>query len=92
MTKADLVDAVAKSNKKLEVSKKDMNAIIDNIFAEIVKSIKKDKRFVYPDFGTFVVKSLKARKGRNPQTGKEIRIQASKTVRFRPAPHLKKNL
>ena len=92
MTKADLVDAVSKANKKLEISKKDTNAIIDSVFNEIAKAIKKDKRFLYPDFGTFTIRSRKARKGRNPRTGKEIRIAASKTVGFRPAGKLKKGL
>lgn len=92
MTKAEIVDAVAKANKDLEISKKDLNDLIDSVFAEIAKAIRKDKRFIYPDFGTFTLKPSKARKGRHPRTGKEIRIQASKTVKFRPAPALKKSL
>ena len=56
------------------------------------KSIKKDKRFSYPAFGTFTVRNRKARKGRNPQTGAEIKIKASRTVGFKPAPTLKSSL
>ena len=41
---------------------------------EVAKAIKKEKRFSYPGFGTFNVKSRKARKGRNPQTGEVINI------------------
>ena len=92
MTKAELVEAVVKANKKLELSKKDANEIVDSVFSEIAKAIRRDKRFLYPDFGTFVLKSRKARKGRNPQNGNEIRIPASKTVGFRPAGQLKKSL
>lgn len=92
MTKAELVEAVVKANKEMNLSKKDAHEIIDSVFNEITKAIRKDKRFLYPDFGTFVVKNRKARKGRNPQTGKEIRIAASKTVGFRPAAHLKNSI
>ncbi|MBT5633626.1 MAG: HU family DNA-binding protein, partial [Nitrospina sp.] len=56
------------------------------------KAIKKEKRFAYPSFGTFTVRSRKARKGRNPRTGEEIKIKASKTVGFKPAPTLKNSL
>ena len=56
------------------------------------KAIKKEKRFAYPSFGTFTVRTRKARKGRNPQTGEEIKIKASKTVGFKPAPTLKNSL
>ena len=60
--------------------------------ASIRKAIKKDKRFTYPGFGTFTVRNRKARKGRNPQTGEEIKINASMTVGFKPAPTLKNSL
>jgi DNA-binding protein HU-beta len=66
--------------------------MIDATFQAIAKTIKKEKRFAYPGFGTFTVRSRKARKGRNPQTGEEIKIKASKTVGFKPAPTLKSSL
>jgi DNA-binding protein HU-beta len=53
------------------------------------KLLKKNKRFSYPGFGTFYIRYRKARKGRNPQTGDEMQIQASKTVGFKAAPKLK---
>ncbi len=93
MTKAELIDRVAQGiSKSADVSKKATGEIIDLAVAEIAKAIKKDKRFSYPGFGTFNVKSRKARKGRNPQTGAVISIKASKTVSFKPAPELKKKL
>ena len=61
-------------------------------YVEQVNVLKKEKRFAYPSFGTFTVRSRKARKGRNPQTGEEIKIKASKTVGFKPAPTLKSSL
>lgn len=89
MTKAQLIDKVAKALKS-DLSKKQIGDVIDSGFEEMAKAIKKDKRFSYPGFGTFNVKKRKARKGRNPQTGETIKIQASKTVGFKPAPKLKK--
>ena len=92
MTKAQLIDNVAKRLKGADVSKKAIGQVCDLAFGEIAGAIKKEKRFSYPDFGTFNVKARKARKGRNPQTGAEIKIKATKTVSFKPAPTLKKKL
>jgi DNA-binding protein HU-beta len=89
MTKAELINAVAKS---ASVSKKAAGEAVDATFANITKGIKKDKRFQVPGFGTFSVRKRKARKGRNPQTGNVINIPASKTVGFKPAPSVKKGL
>ena len=92
MTKDELVTAVIKSCKGDELSKRLVSDIIDATFENVGKSIKKDKRFSYPSFGTFTVRNRKARMGRNPQTGAEIKIKASKTVGFKPAPTLKSSL
>lgn len=89
MTKGDLVDAVAKSAK---ISKRAAGEAVDATFEGIFRGIKKSKRFQVPGFGTFTVRSRKARIGRNPQTGAEIHIKASRTVGFKPAPVLKKGL
>jgi len=92
MTKDDLVTAVVKSCKGDDLSKRLVSDVIDATFDSIGKSIKKEKRFSYPAFGTFTVRNRKARKGRNPQTGEEIKIKASRTVGFKPAPTLKTSL
>ena len=92
MTKDELVSAVIKSCKGDDLTKRLVSDIIDATFDNIGKSIKKEKRFAYPSFGTFTVRNRKARKGRNPQTGDEIKIKASKTVGFKPAPTLKSSL
>jgi len=89
MTKAELVSDVAA---KTGLSKKDSEAALNEIVAGLKKAIKKDGRFVVPDFGTFTVKKRKARIGRNPATGATIKIGASKTVGFKPAPGFKKSL
>ncbi len=92
MTKDDLITTVIKSCKDDNLTKRLAGDLIDATFDAMGKAIKKDKRFAYPGFGTFTVRSRKARKGRNPQTGEEIKIKASKTVGFKPAPTLKTSL
>ncbi|MET0499909.1 MAG: HU family DNA-binding protein [Candidatus Binatia bacterium] len=89
MTKSDLIDAVAKSAK---ISKRTAGEAVDATFEGVSRAIKKGKRFQVPGFGTFTVRSRKARKGINPQTGAVISIKASRTVGFKPAPPLKKGL
>jgi DNA-binding protein HU-beta len=89
MTKDDLVNAVAKATK---LSKRAAGGAVNSTFENLARAIRKDKRFQVPGFGTFSVRSRKARKGRNPQTGDVISIKASRTVGFKPAPVLKKGL
>jgi DNA-binding protein HU-beta len=88
MTKADLIQSVA----AMGMTKKAAGEMVDALFATIGKTIKKDGRFSYPGFGTWTVRQRKARMGRNPQTGAEIKINASKTVGFKPAKELKADL
>ena len=93
MTKSELVMAVQKGcDCGCDISKKAIDSIINTTFANIAKAVKKDKRFSYPGFGTFTVRKRKARTGRNPQTGENLKIKASKTVGFKPAPTLKASL
>lgn len=89
MTKADLIEAVAKAT---QLNKREAGEAVDATFDGIARAIKKSKRFQVPGFGTFTVRSRKARKGRNPQTGATMTIKASRTVGFKPAPDLKKGL
>jgi len=92
VTKDELINSVIKSCKDPNLSKRLTGDVLDAVFENISKAIKKEKRFAYPGFGTFTVRNRKARKGRNPQTGEEIKIKASKTVGFKPAPTLKNSL
>lgn len=91
MTKAQLIDAIHKSYKG-DISKKLVGDVLDTLFATMKAALKKDKRFSFPKFGTWTVKNRKARAGRNPQTGAAIKIPASKTVGFKPAPDFKSKL
>ncbi|RMD85626.1 MAG: HU family DNA-binding protein [Candidatus Dadabacteria bacterium] len=89
MTKQDLIEAVAKAT---GLSKRGAANAVDATIASIAKGIKKDKRLSLSGFGTFTVRKRKGRIGRNPRTGEEIKIAASKTVGFKPAPALKSGL
>ncbi len=90
MTKAELIEAVAKAKSVPEgLSKKAIQAVIDMTFEEMKKTIKKEERFSFPGFGTFNKRKRSARTGRNPQTGEKIKIKAQTTVAFKPAQALK---
>ena len=78
MNKADLVNEVAKVVK----TKKEAQAAVDCVLATITNSLKKGDAVTLVGFGTFKVQERKARKGRNPQTGAEIFIEARKVPRF----------
>lgn len=91
MTKAELIEKLyAKYDG--EVTKKLAADMVEAVFENLSGAIRKDKRFSYPGFGTFVVRTRKARPGRNPQTGEAIKIKASKTVGFRAAKAFKDKL
>ncbi|HUT99809.1 MAG TPA: HU family DNA-binding protein [Myxococcota bacterium] len=91
MTKQELIDVIAENN-KWGLTKKATAEVVDAVFMGIRKAVKKGRRFSYPGFGTWNVRTRKARNGRNPQTGQTIRIKASKTVGFRPAKVFKSKL
>jgi len=65
---------------------------VDSVAETIKKALKKEGSFSLVGFGTYKVAKRAARKGRNPKTGAEISIKASKTVRFKPSAQLKGSL
>ena len=89
MTKAELVEAVAQQTR---LTKKSASEIIDVVFDNIGEAVKKDVRFSYPGFGTWSIRTRKARKIRNPQTNEIMKLKATKTIGFRPAKELKDTL
>ena len=89
MTKTQLIDRVAGAG---GLSKKDAEALVDAVFAAVGQAVREEKRFSYPGFGTFTLQERSARKGRNPRTGDDIQIKASRTVGFKPSPSLKDTL
>ncbi len=70
MNKGDLVNEVA----KVVSTKKEAQAAVDCVFSTIAKALKKKDTVTLIGFGTFKVAQRKARKGRNPGTGEEIKI------------------
>jgi DNA-binding protein HU-beta len=93
MTKAELLERISKSKAlPAEMTKKQVALIVDSVFDEITRALKREGKFAYPQFGTFEKKKRAARKGLNPQTGKVIRIPARNTVVFRPTAAFKASL
>lgn len=86
MNKTELVASVAE---KAEMTKKDAEKAINALFASIEEALSQDDKVQIIGFGTFEVKSREERKGRNPQTGKEITIPASKNPVFKAGKGLK---
>ena len=84
--KAELVDRVAK---KTQLTKKDVSAAVDALFETIQEALKAGEKVQVIGFGNFEVRHRAARKGRNPQTGKEIKIKASKVPAFKAGKALK---
>ena len=78
MNKGDLINEVA----EVLSSKKDAQTAVDCMVAAITKSLERGDSVSLVGFGTFKVVDRKARKGRNPQTGEEISIKASKSPKF----------
>lgn len=80
MNKTDLINAVAE---KSELSKKDAAKAVDAVFETVMDSLAKGEKVQIIGFGNFEVRERAARKGRNPQTGEEIEIPASKVPAFK---------
>jgi DNA-binding protein HU-beta len=87
MTKADLVAQVAK---KANLTAKAAKDSVNGVFSTISDAMKRGEKVVVTGFGTFVVRKRAARKGRNPQTGAEIQIPATKTPGFTAGKSLKR--
>src|SRR5579872_78259 len=88
MSKQVLVDALKKSGMRTSAA----GEAVDTITDTIAKELKKGQKFSLPGFGTFAVSHRAARMGRNPRTGEEIKIKASKGVRFKAGAKLKASL
>ena len=86
MNKTELIAAIAE---QADLSKKDAEAAL-NAFSDIVgKTLKKGDKIQLVGFGTFEISKRAARTGRNPQTGKSIKIKASKAPKFKAGKALK---
>ena len=87
MTKADLVAQVAK---KAGLTAKAAKDAVGAVFASMSDTLKRGEKVVVTGFGTFMVRKRASRKGRNPQTGAEIQIPATKTPGFTAGKSLKR--
>lgn len=86
MTKTDLIDKVSE---KSNMTKKDTGKVIDSLFGVISAELGKGGKVQLVGFGSFEVRKREARKGRNPQTGAEIKISARKVPVFKAGKALK---
>ncbi len=91
MTRKELVEQVVESA-GVKLGRQDAGVLLDCMFEVIGKTIRDERRFFWPRFGTFTVRERSARKGRNPRTGAVIAIEAGKTVGFRPTPAFRRRL
>lgn len=85
MNKGDLVNEVA----KVVGTKKAAQEAVECVLESITGALKKDEAVSLVGFGTFKVSKRNARTGRNPQTGKEIKIKAKNVPKFTPGKGLK---
>ena len=88
MSKSELIRDIVERG----ATKKEAEAAVDAVFFAIGRSLKREGRFAFPNFGTFTVVERGARIGKNPHTGADVQIPARRVVKFRPAPALKRSL
>lgn len=86
MNKTELVAALAE---KAEVSKKDAELVLHALTDTVTEELAKGEKVQLVGFGTFEVSERAARTGRNPQTGKTMKIKASKAPKFKAGKALK---
>lgn len=89
MNKSELI---AKVSEATELSKKDVTKAVDAVFQTISEALQNGDKVQLVGFGNFEVRERSARKGRNPQTGEEINIPASKVPAFKPGKALKEGI
>jgi DNA-binding protein HU-beta len=80
MNKSDLIGKMAG---EAGITKAQAQAALNSFITSSTQALKKGDKVILVGFGTFSVSKRSARKGRNPQTGKEINIAAKKVVRFK---------
>lgn len=82
MTKADIAEKIHTTT---GLSKKDSAVMMESVFAIMKESLEAGETIKISGFGSFVVKQKEARRGRNPQTGEAITIEARKVLSFKPS-------
>lgn len=87
MLKTDVAEQVAKEAK---LTKKAAREAVEAVFDQVARSLAKGEKVVFSGFGTFVIRTRRARHGRNPKTGQGMQLPAMKTVGFIASKSLKK--
>ena len=86
MTKADIVELIYE---RVGFSKKESAELVESVFDVIKEALVDGERVKFSGFGNFIVREKNARKGRNPQTGEEIQLEARRVLTFKPSLVLK---
>ncbi len=89
MTKAELITSVSK---EVKISKASAEKAVNAFTNSVTKALKKGDKLALTGFGTFSIAKRKGRTGRNPQTGKEVKIPARKVVKFKAGKLLKSSV
>lgn len=89
LTKIDIIDSVYE---KLGIPKKECVSIVESVFEIIKDDLDKGNDVMISGFGKWMVKSKRQRKGRNPQTGEALMIDARRVVTFKPSAVLRETV
>lgn len=89
MTKADIVEKIHTTT---GLSKKDSTEMLESVFDIIKSTLESGESIKVSGFGSFVVNQKEARRGRNPQTGEAITIEARKVLTFKPSTILRQSI
>lgn len=89
MTKAELVEEVAKST---QLTKKHAEIIVNTVFESIVTSLREGEKIELRGFGSFRIRHRGARMGRNPKTGDKVRVPSKRIPYFKPGKDLRELL
>ena len=88
-TKADIVE---KSHRRVGVSKKEIDSIVESAFDIIKETLEREDKIVISKCGDFIIRSKRPRRARDPQTGESLEISARRILTFKPSPLVKAGL
>ncbi len=89
MTKADIVEIIYA---RIGLGRKESTEVVGHVFGILKETLEGGEKIKISGFGNFIVRQKGARRGRNPQTGKEIVISGRRVVSFKPSNVLRKAL
>jgi DNA-binding protein HU-beta len=89
LNKKELIDSVADSTGE---SKRVVSNVLDTLIDQVQRQVKKGERVSLPGFGTFERRNRAARTARNPRTGEEIKVKATKVPAFKPGAGFKETV